>query len=68
MPGSHEKICILGLGYIGLPTAAFIASKGHKVIGVDINEEVVKNVNRGNTHFYEPNLDKIVKDSIKSKR
>ena len=67
MPSSHEKICILGLGYIGLPSAAFIASRGHKVIGVDINEEVVKNVNRGNTHFYEPNLDKIVKDSIESK-
>jgi UDP-N-acetyl-D-mannosaminuronic acid dehydrogenase len=50
----------MGLGYIGLPTSAFIASKGTKVLGVDINHHIVDTVNQGKVHIVEPELDKIV--------
>ena len=51
---------IIGLGYIGLPTAALISSNGTKVLGVDINQEVVDTVNQGKIHIVEPELDEIV--------
>ena len=49
--------CILGLGYIGLPTAALLARAGHRVIGVDVNHQVVDTVNQGLIHIVEPDLD-----------
>jgi len=55
------KVVFMGLGYIGLPTAAVAASKGINVIGVDINPTVVETVNKGKIHIVEPELDKIVK-------
>lgn len=58
----------MGLGYIGLPTAAIVASKGIKVLGVDINEKVVSTINNGNIHFEEPGLAKLVNSSVKQKR
>ena len=54
------KVCVVGLGYIGLPTATFIASKGFDVIGVDTNNEIIDKVNQGLSHFYEPDLDKLL--------
>ena len=45
------KVCVVGLGYIGLPTATFIASKGFDVIGVDTNNEIIDKVNQGLSHF-----------------
>ncbi|WP_206448783.1 UDP-N-acetyl-D-mannosamine dehydrogenase [Agrococcus sp. KRD186] len=48
---------VIGLGYIGLPTAAFIASKGIKVIGVDVNERYVEQINKGEVPFYEPDFE-----------
>ncbi|MGO2112345.1 MAG: UDP-N-acetyl-D-mannosamine dehydrogenase [Pseudoclavibacter sp.] len=51
------SVCVVGLGYIGLPTAAFIASKGLSVIGVDVNEAVVEQVNRGDLPFFEPDFE-----------
>jgi UDP-N-acetyl-D-mannosaminuronic acid dehydrogenase len=59
-----NSICILGLGYIGLPTAAMFASRRIKVIGVDINENVVDTINSGNIHIVEPGLDEIVKNAV----
>ncbi|WP_069650411.1 UDP-N-acetyl-D-mannosamine dehydrogenase [Caloranaerobacter ferrireducens] len=56
-----KKICVVGLGYIGLPTAAIFALSGHQVIGVDINEKVVEKLNKGEVHIEEPGLDKVVK-------
>jgi UDP-N-acetyl-D-mannosaminuronic acid dehydrogenase len=50
----------MGLGYIGLPTAALIASKGIDVLGVDINPEVVDTINKGKIHIVEPDLDGLV--------
>ena len=54
----------MGLGYIGLPTAAVAASKGIEVIGVDVNPEVVDTINKGEIHIVEPDLDKVVKDVV----
>ncbi len=56
----------VGLGYIGLPTAAYAASKGLNILGVDINQKVVDTINRGEIHIVEPGLEKIVKGAITS--
>ena len=63
-----EKIscCILGLGYIGLPTAALIAKKGNRVIGVDINKKVVNLINEGKIHIVEKGLENLVKEVVDS--
>ena len=61
------KAVFIGLGYIGLPTAAVAASKGIEVIGVDINPTVVETVNQGKIHIVEPGLDKVVKDAVEKK-
>jgi UDP-N-acetyl-D-mannosaminuronic acid dehydrogenase len=54
------EVVIIGLGYIGLPTSALIASNGTNVLGVDINQYVVDTINQGKIHIVEPDLDKIV--------
>ncbi len=60
-------ICAVGLGRIGLPTAAMFASSGAQVIGVDINPEVVVTINEGRSRFLdEPGLDKMIEESVKS--
>ncbi len=53
---SELKVCVLGLGYIGLPAAVIVAKAGYRVLGVDINDEVVRQVNSGEAHFQEPDL------------
>lgn len=58
------EVVTVGLGYIGLPTSALIASHGIKVQGVDINQEVVDTINKGNVHIVEPQLDIAVKKSV----
>jgi UDP-N-acetyl-D-mannosaminuronic acid dehydrogenase len=58
--------CILGLGYIGLPTAAVLASACHRVIGVDVNAQVVATVNQGQIHIVEPDLDQAVAHAVAS--
>ena len=52
-----KKVCVVGLGYIGLPTAAMFASRGHEVVGVDINPKVINSLNAGKAHFKEPELE-----------
>lgn len=54
----------MGLGYIGLPTAAIAASKGIEVVGVDVNLNVVNTINEGKIHIVEPALDKVVKKVV----
>ena len=61
-----NKYCVIGLGYIGLPTAAVLASLGNNVIGVDINNEVVETINKGKIHIVEPGLDQIVSETVSS--
>ena len=63
-----KTVCVIGLGYIGLPTAALLASKGYSVSGVDTNNSIVKNVNKGKIHIIEADLDKFVKSAISKKK
>ena len=56
-----KTVCVVGLGYIGLPTAATLASRGIEVVGVDINPRVVEAVNAGQTYFSEPDLDMLLR-------
>ena len=58
------KVVMMGLGYIGLPTAALIASRGIKVQGIDINQSVVDTINEGQIHIVEPALDGLVKHVV----
>lgn len=57
-------VSVVGLGYIGLPTAATIASRGVRVIGVDVDEEIVSTINRGDIHIVEPDLDIAVHSAV----
>ena len=61
----EQKVVVMGLGYIGLPTAALIASKGFTVRGVDIDQSIVDVVNAGKIHIVEPDLDQLVKNEVK---
>ena len=56
--------CVIGLGYIGLPTSALIASNGTNVLGVDTNKRVVDIINKGEVHIVEPELDNIVSSVV----
>jgi UDP-N-acetyl-D-mannosaminuronic acid dehydrogenase len=58
------EVVTIGLGYIGLPTSALIASHGTNVLGVDINQSVVDTINQGRIHIVEPDLDKIVSAAV----
>lgn len=58
------EVTVIGLGYIGLPTAALIASNNIKVLGVDINPLVVDTINKGEIHIIEPDLNEVVKKAV----
>ena len=60
------KISVIGLGYIGLPTAAIIGAQKIEVVGIDLNQDIVDTVNRGEIHFIEPMLDKLVQSAVSS--
>jgi UDP-N-acetyl-D-mannosaminuronic acid dehydrogenase len=62
----QKRICVVGLGYIGLPTAALLAAKGYEVVGVDINPHVVETINEGRIHIVEPDLDAYVRSAVTS--
>ncbi len=62
----RQKVCVMGLGYIGLPTASLLATNGYYVHGVDIIPEVVKTINNGKIHIKEPALDAFVKSAVQS--
>jgi UDP-N-acetyl-D-mannosaminuronic acid dehydrogenase len=69
MPGRENlKVCVMGLGYIGLPTSAMLASRGVNVLGVDIKPEVVQTVNKGQIHIVEPDLDMLVRAATQMKK
>jgi len=63
---NKRKICIMGMGYIGLPTAALLANRGYQVHGVDINQHAIDTINRGEIHIVEPELDTFVSASVQS--
>lgn len=61
---SFSKVSVIGLGYIGLPTAAIIASRGLDVVGVDVNPKAVETINQGDIHIVEPDLDIVVRSAV----
>jgi len=63
---SNKKVCVIGLGYIGLPTAALLANKGYEVYGVDVVQSTVDTINQGKIHIVEPELDTFVKAAVNS--
>lgn len=65
---TKKKICVIGLGYIGLPTSALLANKGYDVHGVDIVQNVVDIINQGKIHILEPELDTFVRAAVNSGR
>uniref|UniRef100_A9A7Q3 UDP-N-acetyl-D-mannosamine dehydrogenase n=1 Tax=Methanococcus maripaludis (strain C6 / ATCC BAA-1332) TaxID=444158 RepID=A9A7Q3_METM6 len=62
-----KKICVIGLGYIGLPTASMLANHGYEVVGVDVNEKRVNQIKNGELKIEEPGLLTLVKGAINSK-
>ena len=64
MESKFKKVSVVGLGYIGLPTAAVIASRGIDVIGLDVKSEVVDIINNGGIHIIEPGLDVVVQGVV----
>jgi len=63
-----QTVSVIGLGYIGLPTSAILATHGVHVIGVDVNAEVVKTINAGHIHIVEPELDAVVSGVVAAGR
>lgn len=66
MMAGAKRICVMGLGYIGLPTASFLATKGHQVLGVDVSERVVRTIGSGDIHIKERDLDVVVRSAVNS--
>lgn len=63
-----KKICVVGMGYIGLPTSVLLSNAGYNVCGVDLNKKIVQIINSGKSHFEEKGLNKLVQQSIKKKK
>ena len=63
---NKRKICIMGMGYIGLPTAALLANRGYQVHGVDVDQHAIDTINRGEIHIVEPELDTFVRSAVQS--
>lgn len=66
MINQFKRVSVIGLGYIGLPTAAVIASRGMEVVGVDVSEPIVDTLNSGKIHIVEPELDVLVHGAVAS--
>ena len=66
MTQQYRKICVVGLGYIGLPTASLLGTKGYRVVGVDVHQTVVDTINQGKAHINEPDLDILLKSAVQS--
>ncbi|PCI14580.1 MAG: UDP-N-acetyl-D-mannosamine dehydrogenase [Thiotrichales bacterium] len=64
MKHDFKSVCVMGLGYIGLPTASLLGTKGYNVHGVDISQKTVDTINEGNIHIVEPDLDILVKSAV----
>lgn len=61
-----QTVCVMGLGYVGLPTASLLANRGFKVHGVDVNQKIVDLIGRGEVHIQEPDLDVLVRAAVNS--
>ncbi len=63
---SVRTVCVVGLGYIGLPTAAILARTGYQVHGVDVRHSTIKRICAGEAHIFEPGLDQFVREAVKN--
>jgi len=63
-----QTVSVIGLGYIGLPTAALLASHGYRVVGMDVSEHAVTTINQGKIHIVEPDLDAFVRSAVSAGR
>jgi UDP-N-acetyl-D-mannosaminuronic acid dehydrogenase len=63
---AQTRVCVLGLGYIGLPTASVLATKGFHVHGTDVRPDIVETINQGRIHIEEPDLDILVRSAVNS--
>lgn len=61
---SYKTVSIIGLGYIGLPTAAIMASRGLQIVGLDVDQKAVDTINSGAVHIVEPDLDIVVRSTV----
>ena len=61
-----QSVCVMGLGYIGLPTASVLATKGFDVLGIDVRQDIVDTINRGDIHIVEPGLHSLVRSAVDS--
>lgn len=59
-----KKVCVIGLGYTGLPTAAMFATHGCQVVGVDINPSIIETISQGKVHIHEPGLQELVREAV----
>ena len=64
MNNKDKSVSVIGLGYIGLPTAVLLASKGYMVKGMDISKHAVETINKGETQAVEPELDAYVRSVV----
>ncbi len=60
------RVCVVGLGYVGLPTASLLGTRGYEVVGVDVSQEIVDTINQGRIHIVEPDLDVLVRSAVLS--
>lgn len=68
MMEQQKRVCVIGLGYIGLPTAALLASNGYEVVGMDVSAHAVETINQGKIHIVEPDLDAYVRSGVAAGR
>ena len=64
MKTKNQKVTVIGLGYIGLPSAAILAKNGFEVVGMDINKDVIRTLEKGEVHIIEPNLDVLIREVV----
>jgi UDP-N-acetyl-D-mannosaminuronic acid dehydrogenase len=64
----NKKVCVIGLGYIGLPTAALLASNGYEVVGMDVSAHAIETINQGKIHIVEPDLNAFVRSGVEAGR
>ena len=63
-----KQICVIGVGYVGLVTAACFADLGNRVIGLDISKDRIEGLNRGEMPIYEPGLKELVERNVSAGR
>ena len=62
------RVCVVGLGYIGLPTAAVLASRGYTIHGVEVDARAAEIINSGRAHIVEPDLDILVRAAVETRK